>query len=76
MGPKYQIGQDIIVRPVKYPNVPPKDADIDEFAGRMGKVVNYHWIQPTKGQVFYIYTVRLGEGLKDVILHEDEMSPY
>jgi hypothetical protein len=76
MDPKYQIGQDVIVRPVKYQAVPPKDADITGFAGRRGKVVNYHWIQPSKGKIFFIYNVRLGEEMKEVILHEDELSPY
>jgi hypothetical protein len=76
MDPKYKIGQEVIVRPVKHQAVPPKDADIGGYAGRMGKVVNYHWIQPSKGKTFYIYTVRLGDEMKEVILHEDELSPF
>ena len=76
MEPKYKIGQNVIVRPTKYPAVPPKDADIGQYAGRTGKVLNYHYIQPSKGKVFFIYTIRLGEDMKEVILYEDELSPY
>jgi hypothetical protein len=75
MDPKYKIGQKVTIRPVKGQQVP-KDADILEYAGRVGKVVNYHWIQPNNGKVFYIYTVHLGEGMKDLVVHEDELTAY
>jgi hypothetical protein len=76
MEAKFKIGQNVIVRPVKDQRMPPKDADIGGYAGSAGKVVDYHWIQPSKGKVFFIYTVRLGREMKEVIFHEDELSPY
>lgn len=76
MDAKYRIGQQVTIRPVKDKRLPPKDADIEQYAGRVAKVTNYYWIQPAKGKTFYIYTVRIGEDMKEIVVHEDELSAY
>jgi hypothetical protein len=75
VAPKFEIGQRVRVRPVKE-RISPRDCDIESYAGRVGEVANYHWISPRTGQVFFIYTVRLGNDYKEVVLHEDEIEAY
>jgi hypothetical protein len=74
MAPKYEIGQKVIITPVKNQHLSPRDSDIGAYAGRSGKVMNYYWINTGRGEAFYIYTVRLGADDKDIVLHEDEMQ--
>ena len=76
MPPKYVIGQKVIVTPVKNQHLAARDADIETYAGQSGKVVNYHWISLGKGEIFYVYTVQIGAGDKEIVLHEDELEPY
>ena len=76
MAPKYEIGQEVIVTPVKNQQLSPRDSDIEAYAGRSGKVTDYYWISTGSGEAFYIYTVRLEADDKDIVLHEDEMQPY
>ncbi|MFC2022295.1 hypothetical protein ACFLTR_03700 [Chloroflexota bacterium] len=74
MEPKYQIGQKVIVKQfkTKYPSA--RDSDIGQYAGQSGTVTNYYWISPNRGEVFYIYTVKIGTAQKEIVLHEDEMK--
>jgi len=76
MAPKYEIGQKVIVTPVKNQHLSARDSDIEAYAGRSGKVTDYYWISTGSGEAFYIYTVRLEANDKDIVLHEDEMQPY
>ena len=75
MAPKYKIGQKVIITPVKNQHLSPRDSDLEPYAGQVGEVTDYHWISPsTTVGVFYIYTVRIGTGHKEVVLHEDELE--
>ena len=74
MNPKYGIGQKVIVKPVNAQPLSRRDCDIEAYAGQIGEVSNYHWISPRAGDVFYIYTIRLGKDYKEIVLHEDEME--
>jgi len=76
MGPKYEIGQRVIIRPVNEQNLSLRNWDIEPYASQSGEVADYHWISPPGGEVFYIYTVRIGTGYKEVVLHEDEIEAY
>ena len=75
MGPKYDIGQKVIIRPVDDQRLSLRDGTIESYAGQIGEVSNYYWISPRTGKVFYIYTVRIGTDFKEVVLHEDELEP-
>jgi len=75
MVPKYNTGQKVIVKPVKNQHLSPRDSGLDPYAGQVGEVTDYHWVSPnTTVGVFYIYTVRIGTGHKEIVLHEDELE--
>ena len=76
MKPKYEIGQKVIIRPVRDQPLSRRDSDIESYAGQIGEISNYYWISPRTGKVFYIYTVRVGTDYKEIVLHEDEIEAY
>ena len=76
MAAKYQTGQKVTITPVKNQHLSPRDSDIEPYAGKVGKVIDYYWICPSTGEVFYIYTVRIETDQKEVVLHEDELEAY
>ena len=69
----YKKGQLVTIVPPKDRSVSPRDADIEPYIGHSGRIVDYHWIQPGK-ETFYIYTVRIGNGKDEVVVHEDEIE--
>ena len=77
MTPKYEIGQKVIVTPVKNQNLSTRDFDLELYAGQDGVITDYHWISLARGaQVLYMYTVQIRNSQKEVVLHEDELEPY
>ena len=74
--PKYHVGQKVVIRPPKKSASSARDYDIGPYAGHRGKVVDYYWISPNWGQVFYIYTILIETGHKEVVLHEDELEAF
>ena len=74
MEPKYKIGQKIKVGKLKADSSALRDGTISKYANKTGIVTNYYSICPHWGEVFYIYTVQMGEGQKDIVLHEDEIK--
>jgi len=76
MAPKYEIGQKVVITPVKNQLLSPRDSDLEPYAGQVGKVTDYYWVCPNRGEVFYIYTVQMETDRKEVVLHEDELEAY
>jgi len=75
MDAKYKIGQKVIITPVKNQNSSPRDSALEPYAGQVGEVTDYHWINPsTAVGVLYIYTIRIVTGHKEIVLHEDELE--
>jgi len=74
MEPKYQIGQKVIIKQFKTKSRSARDSDIGQYAGQSGTVADYYWLSPNRGEVFYIYTVKIGNGQKEIVLHEDEIK--
>ena len=74
MESKYKIGQRVIAKPVKSQTLSTRDSDVERYAGQSGIVIDYYWIRPSAGEVFFIYTVKMGEGQEEIILYEDEME--
>lgn len=75
MAAKYKIGQEVVIRPVKGQQLSPRDASLESYTGQVGKVANYYWISSARGtNVFYIYTVQIGMGHEEIVLHEDELE--
>jgi hypothetical protein len=73
--PKYQIGQKVIIAPVRTQQLSPRDAALEPYAGQIGKVADYYWIDLGRGAgVFYIYTILVGADQKELVVHEDELE--
>ena len=74
MEPKYKLGQKVIIKPVKNQSLSARGSDIGQYAGQSGIVTDCYWIRPNAGEVFYIYTIKIGDSHKEIVLHEDEMK--
>ena len=74
MVSKYEIGQKVVIASAKNQRLSPRDSDIEAYAGQRGTVTNYYWISSKRGEVFYVYTVQIAGGKKEVVLHEDELA--
>ena len=74
MEPKYKLGQKIIIKPVRNQTLSARDSDIEQYAGQSGIVTDYYWLRPNTGEVFCIYTVKIGDSQAEIVLHEDEMG--
>ena len=74
MDPKYEIGQKVVISLANDQSLTPRDCAAEPYAGQIGEVADYYWINPRGNQRFYIYTVRVGAGHKEVVLHEDELE--
>ena len=76
MAPKYTIGQKVVIKPVDGQQASPRECAIDLYSSQIGEVVDYYWISPRSGQVFYIYMVRVGTDYREIALHDDEIEAY
>ena len=74
MESKYQIGQRVIAKPVKSQLLSARSSGIEQYAGQNGIVTDYYWIRPSAGEVFFIYTVKMGDSEEEVVLYEDELE--
>lgn len=74
VGPRYVVGQKVIIRPTGEQSVSQRENDINLYAGQVGEVSDYYWMSPRTGQVFYIYNVRVGVNRKEVVVYEDEIE--
>ncbi len=74
MESKYQIGQRVIAKLDKSQSLSARDSDIGQYTGQSGIVTDYYWIRPDAGEVFFIYTVKMGDSQEEVVLYEDELE--
>jgi hypothetical protein len=74
MGPKFAIGQKVIIHPVSEKGLTQRDSDLVTYAGQMGQVANFYSISPSAGQIFHMYKVRVGMEKKEIVVYEDEME--
>jgi len=74
LEPKFKVGQKVAVRKLKSNPSALRDGTISKYANKTGIVTNYYFLCPNWGKVFYIYTVQIGQGQKDIVLHEDEIK--
>ena len=74
-GPKYAIGQQVIIQPVNENSLTQRDSDLNIFAGKVGQVSNFYSSSPSAGQIFHMYKVRVGSEKKEIVVYEDEMEP-
>ena len=76
VAPKYEIGQRVIITPADNRRLSHRDSDIEPYVGQSGKVTDYYWINSSSGEVFYLYTIQVRTGHKEIVLHEDELEAY
>ena len=74
MGPKYTIGQKVVINPVNEKGLTQRENDITAYAGQVGQVSNLYSISPNSGQIFHIYQVRVGRDKREIVVYEDEME--
>jgi hypothetical protein len=74
MGPKYAIGQKVIIQPVSEKGLTQRDSDVSAYAGQVGQISNFYSISPNAGQIFHMYKVRVGPEKKEIVVYEDEMQ--
>ncbi len=74
MESKYKIGQRVIAKPDKSQALSARDSGIEQYVGQSGIVTDYYWIRPNAGEIFFIYTVKMGDGQEEIVLYEDEME--
>lgn len=75
MASRFNKGQRVTIVPVQNRPISPRDSDIEPYAGQVGQVTGYYWIRPGTGdKFFYLYTVRVGNSDKEIVVHEDEIE--
>ena len=74
MSAKFSKGQKIIVESIKEPQTSPRDAGLEPYIGKCGKVTGYYQLN-INGKSFYIYSIKVtGSDKEDLVVHEDEIS--
>ncbi|MFC1871967.1 hypothetical protein ACFLYF_06205 [Chloroflexota bacterium] len=75
MTAEYEKGLKVIIAPVKNQTLL-RDAAFEACIGKIGVITNYYSIQPNEREIFYMYTVRVDDEDKEVVLYGDEFQPY
>jgi hypothetical protein len=73
MNPRYQVGQEVAIKPPARNSLEPRDSALYGYAGQTGTITDYHWISPRFGEFFYIYRVKIASSDNEIIVHEDEI---
>jgi len=77
MPPRFGKGQRVVIVPAKNQSLSPRDSAIEPYVGKDGKITDYYWIDSRTGmQSIYVYTVKMREDSKEVVVHEDELKAY
>lgn len=76
MTQKFEIGQKVVITPIRNQHLSPRDSDLEPYAGRIGEIADVYWISSIRDEVFYLYNVRMETDGKEVVIHEDELTAY
>ena len=77
MAPRYNRGQRVVVMPVKNDSLTTRDSVIEAYVGKDGLITDYYWINsPTSKQNIYVYTVKIKEDNREIVVHEDEIKNF
>ena len=74
MKPRYIVGQKVVIKPKSEKGLSQRDYDVNQYAGKEGRVSQYYWISPRTEQIFFIYKVLVDDGRKEIVVYEDEMD--
>jgi hypothetical protein len=75
MAANYEKGLKVIISPPQNSGSLLRDSQLEPYAGKIGIITDYYSIQPTGRERFFIYTVRLDDRNREIVLHEDELIP-
>ena len=74
MPPRYFVGQQVIIKPVRSGKASLRDVALEPYAGQTGKIANYYSLSMVMGkEVFYLYTVVMELDKKEIVANEDEL---
>ena len=73
--PRFNKGQQVVIKPVDEKGVTKREYDVNAYAGTIGEISDYYYVSMHSGQVFYIYHVKVGKDKKDIVVYEDELEP-
>ncbi len=77
MAPRFNRGQRVVVMPVKNDSLSTRDSVIEAYVGKDGLITDYYWINsPTSRQNIYVYTVKIKEDSREIVVHEDEIKSF
>ena len=63
--------------PVKNDSLSTRDSVIEAYVGKDGLITDYYWINsPTSRQNIYVYTVKIKEDSREIVVHEDEIKSF
>lgn len=74
MATEYEIGQEVLVNSVSEEGLSVREAALQPYVGQTGEILDKHWIRPPNNKIFYIYTVRMNDGGRELVLFEDEIQ--
>jgi hypothetical protein len=73
--PRFVKGQNVIIKPVDEKGATKREFDVNEYAGEVGQISNYYYMNLRTGQIFFIYNVIVGKEKKEIVVYEDELEP-
>ena len=73
--PRFAKGQKVIIKPVDEKSTTGREYAVNEYAGQLGEISDYYYINPRTEQIFFIYHVRVGKEKKAIVVYEDELEP-
>jgi hypothetical protein len=74
VNPRYDIGQKVVIKPPDRQSLEPRDSTLNKYAGQIGTIIDYHWINPRFEEFFYIYQVKIEASDNEIVVHEDEIE--
>jgi hypothetical protein len=77
MTSHYRRGQKVIIVPAKNQSRSPWDSKLEPYAGRSGVISDYYWLEvPTADNRVFIYTVKMKDEDREVVVYEDEIRVF
>ena len=75
MAAKFERGQRVVVKDIKN-QLSLRDSTLELYAGQIGIVKDIYNMTLSRGNIIYLYTVKLDSDRGEVVLHEDELLAY
>jgi len=76
MNPRYYVGQKVIIKPPALKSPDSRHSALNTYAGQVGTIVDYYWINTHLSGVVYIYKVKVEAKDDEIVVHEDEIEEY